>query len=78
MAKNSCECGDPGCPACGGNCQKASVINLRRVDMEDETGTMFCQKCADDALGSGLFFVDVGAKIKYSRKPMMAYPKGRW
>jgi len=28
---------------------------LYRVDMEDVTGTAFCEACADDAFASGLF-----------------------
>jgi hypothetical protein len=63
--RNRCECSDPGCPVCQGKCTKSAVTNLRRVDMEDVTGTMFCHNCASDALASGVFREDIGAKIKY-------------
>ena len=56
---SQCECHDKGCTAemhteakrCG---QLATVI-LYRVDMEDQTGTAFCEGCADDAAMSGVF-----------------------
>jgi hypothetical protein len=53
-----CECTDPGCPAHPGeeDCfQPALRKPLRRVDMEDHTGTLMCETCADDAMQSGLF-----------------------
>ena len=37
--KIPCECGDPGCPVCHGHCRNRATCNLRRVDMEDRTGT---------------------------------------
>jgi hypothetical protein len=49
-----CECRDIGCP-CEGACEENSVITLHRIDMEDATGTMFCDRCADDAYLSGVF-----------------------
>ncbi len=63
-----CECADPGCPSCGGACERAARECLRRVDMEDHTGTLFCSECGIDAFGSGLFYKDVGAWIQATRK----------
>lgn len=52
-----CECADPGCPVHEGSsaCKHPGVLILYRVDMHDETGTAFCNDCADDAERSGLF-----------------------
>lgn len=50
-----CECADGGCPVCHGACKKCSSVILYRVDMEDRTGTAFCEQCAEDAMESGLF-----------------------
>lgn len=50
-----CHCSDPGCRACGGECGCDSTTTLYRVDMDDETGTPFCDGCAEDAMESGLF-----------------------
>ena len=52
---NFCECSDPGCPACLGLCGKSAVMTLYRIDMQDLTGTDFCEDCANDAMESGLF-----------------------
>ena len=56
-----CECADKRCPVHpGSDClfstyQRNRIRTLRRVDMEDRTGTRFCIPCADDASESGLF-----------------------
>lgn len=54
-----CECADPGCAHHKGasTCPKphTGARLLFRVDMDDRTGTVFCDACADDALDSGLF-----------------------
>lgn len=56
-----CECADPGCPHSAINqshcipCKHVATTILYRVDMEDVTGTAFCDECADDAFESGLF-----------------------
>jgi len=58
LAKKSlCECSDPGCPHHKGKdiCTRRGYDILFRSDMEDETGTVFCADCADDAFTSGLF-----------------------
>lgn len=53
---HECECSDPGCPmAHGSACHRKPCCTLYRVDMEDRTGTRFCEDCADDAWGSGVF-----------------------
>ena len=54
-ATNRCECSDPGCPCCHGKCDRKAVVNLYRVDMDDETGICFCDGCANDAAESGVF-----------------------
>ncbi len=63
-----CECADPGCPVCFGKCDKKAVMCLLRVDMEDITGTLFCQGCGEDAMESGLFRPSVKAWIAATRK----------
>jgi hypothetical protein len=57
-----CECADPGCTAHKGNsyCIIPGETVLKRVDMEDWTGTLFCEFCADDAAESGLFYPTEG------------------
>lgn len=50
-----CECSDPGCPKCKGQCTRKATMTLYRVDMEDRSGTVFCTPCAEDAMESGLF-----------------------
>ena len=51
----ACECADPWCPACGGKCRQPESVVLYRVDMDDRTGTAFCERCAEDACSSGVF-----------------------
>jgi hypothetical protein len=55
--KLTCECSDSGCPVKHGSkgCRKTAAYIVYRVDMADETGTPMCQKCAEDAMDSGLF-----------------------
>lgn len=55
--KDICECSDPGCPAHRGIdwCSQPMTQILFRIDMEDETGTAFCDACASDAYDSGCF-----------------------
>lgn len=50
-----CECADPACPACHGRCRNAGRVLLYRIDMADETGTLFCEPCADDAASTALY-----------------------
>jgi len=52
-----CECSDPGCPVHPqrSHCQLTVARLLFRIDMQDETGTLFCDGCAEDAWSSGLF-----------------------
>ena len=52
----ACECEDRQCPAhLGENCKEIGKILLFRIDMDDASGTLFCERCAEDALESGLF-----------------------
>lgn len=53
--KTLCQCSDPRCPVCRGKCTHKAVTVVRRIDMEDQTGTPVCHACADDCLDSGLF-----------------------
>jgi hypothetical protein len=54
-----CECTDPGCPAHLGahTCREVTYPRnvLFRVDMQDQSGTVFCHECMADALDSGLY-----------------------
>ena len=56
-----CECGDPGCPVCHGNCRRAASVTVYRSDMDDETGTSVCDRCAEDCLESGVFYTKESA-----------------
>lgn len=51
----TCECADPGCPYCEGHCKNNGNFILYRIDMEDTSGTCFCEDCAEDAMESGVF-----------------------
>ena len=67
--KSKCECADPGCLAhfgsssCPKICLVASLVydfeNLSyfgtRIDQRDDSGTLFCPACAEDAAKTGLF-----------------------
>lgn len=57
-----CECSDPGCPVHKGisRCDLRAAVILHRADMEDISGTAFCDECADDAGDSGLFWIKEG------------------
>jgi hypothetical protein len=59
---SACECSDPGCPEHKGDseCIHPGLSVLYRIDMLDYTGTLFCEKCGQDAIGSGLFTVGEG------------------
>lgn len=56
-AKRGCDCADPGCPVHLGSsdCPHTASTILYRVDMEDYSGTPFCEECAVDAMDSGVF-----------------------
>lgn len=51
----TCECSDPGCPVCHGECSNPGTAKVFRSDMEDETGMVTCEGCAEDCLASGVF-----------------------
>ena len=55
--RQNCECSDPGCVVQHGNveCNEVATGTLYRIDMQDETGVRFCDLCASDAMGSGVF-----------------------
>ena len=51
-----CECADPGCPihpGCPCDCGATTIVY--RIDMDDTAGTAMCERCAEDALDSGVF-----------------------
>ena len=50
-----CECRDPACPVCHGECGRTARVVLVRVDMEDEEGCPMCRGCAADAMSYGVF-----------------------
>lgn len=50
----NCECADPHCE-CRGKCIVIAEFVVRRIDMDDATGTPMCAHCTSDALDSGLF-----------------------
>ncbi|MBM3791780.1 MAG: hypothetical protein FJW35_15715 [Acidobacteria bacterium] len=62
MTERLCEDADPACPVCHGRCKRPYDVVLYRTDMEDRTGTRFCDECADDALESGLFYYEQTCK----------------
>lgn len=55
--KRRCQCADPGCPIHRGEskCTRAAKRKVRRIDMEDRSGTWMCEGCASDVYDSGLF-----------------------
>ena len=57
MSGERCECSDFGCTVHEGrpNCSRNGHTVIHRMDMVDETGTLFCWECSDDAMDSGLF-----------------------
>jgi hypothetical protein len=57
MTNLRCQCSDRGCPVHPGIslCIRPASTTLFRIDMEDQTGTAFCDACAEDAMNSGLF-----------------------
>lgn len=56
---SKCQCVDNLCPIHGlALCHNEGVITLYRVDMIDNTGTLFCEECGEDAMMCGLFDVD--------------------
>lgn len=58
--RGMCECCDSGCPIHEGEgqCNNIGAVLVFRIDMDDETGTLMCEGCADDALESGLFVAE--------------------
>lgn len=62
----ACECSDSGCHAHNGRsvCTSRGTAVLYRVDMEDQTGMLFCEDCAADAMESGYFTTESPADIE--------------
>lgn len=56
-AQVGCDCCDPGCPVHPGesSCNRLARVVLRRVDFDDQPECNFCQRCAEDAMESGVF-----------------------
>ena len=61
-----CECSDAGCHAHPHRpaCNQTGTTLLYRVDMEDPTGTLFCEDCAADTMESGLFATEAVEEIE--------------
>lgn len=57
MHAHSCECADANCAVDHGfqDCLNEGSSLLYRIDMDDQTGTLFCNECGEDAADSGLF-----------------------
>ena len=72
IAEQNCECSDPGCPAHQGvaQCLVPASCVLYRIDMEDATGTAFCDACSDDALDSGVFRMEEGEEPRLGEEEM--------
>lgn len=52
----TCECSDPLCVDCNGDCVKTATSIIRRIDMDSgDTIFHFCDGCTTDALNSGVF-----------------------
>jgi hypothetical protein len=60
-----CECSDSGCHAHPYKpiCDQTGTTVLFRVDMEDHTGTLFCEDCAADAMELGYFSIESAEEI---------------
>lgn len=52
---HTCVCSDKGCSACEGLCEDRATFTLYRIDMDDRSGSRFCEGCASDAMDSGVF-----------------------
>jgi len=56
IVSSPCGCADRLCPAHrGADCRLAATTTLYRIDMDDATGTSFCDGCAQDAIEAGVF-----------------------
>lgn len=55
MPLGICQCADPECPHCSGDCVEMATERLFRVDQTDLTGIPMCFFCSEDALNSGVF-----------------------
>jgi len=53
--QDRCQDADRNCPVCHGKCVNQATDTLARVDMQDESGTRFCEDCTEDAMNSGVF-----------------------
>lgn len=60
LGDDRCECYDradkhPHISAFNAQCTNKAACTLFRTNIEDNTGTRFCNHCADDAMSSGFF-----------------------
>lgn len=57
-----CQCTDPECPHCGGECDLLPMYHLVRVDTDvlpsKQAKVQMCEVCGEDALKSGPFALD--------------------
>src|SRR5262245_38243469 len=58
-----CGCLNLNCPVCHRGCLRPAFVKLYRTDLDDEIGTVFCDRCAVAALESGVF------TFEYKTKP---------
>ena len=62
-----CRCPDLNCPVCHRGCLRPAFVKLYRTDLDDEIGTVFCDRCAVAALESGAFTFEYKAKARAAR-----------
>ena len=67
LGDDRCECFDTGdnhpinnSGRDGLQCTRKASATLYRIDMEDNSGTRFCEECASDAMVSGVFTDELG------------------
>jgi len=62
-----CRCPDLNCPVCHRGCLRPAFVKLYRSDLDDEIGTVFCDRCAVAALESGVFTFEYKKKARAAR-----------
>ena len=59
-----CRCPDLNCPVCHRGCLRPAFVKLYRTNLDDEIGTVFCDRCAVAALESGVFTFEYKKKAR--------------
>ena len=62
-----CRCPDLNCPVCHRGCLRPAFVKLYRTNLDDEIGTVFCDRCAVAALESGVFTFEYKKKARAAR-----------